>query len=579
MILTDLFAQNVRGFGAQLHAKLAPGASELTPAPPHFAQLLRTLFYAPGFDPDANFAARPGEPARAGFIFTHEAQTYRLLRDLGTGAVQLALKTSELSPLATNAADVLLRLRAMGMPSAEAFDAIYALAESDFPSRRLAPQSGRTRAALEAAIATLRAKPRVARTTDALEFELDGLQKKKYGWEDLSQRRVKLASEVTQWEQRLSQWAWLEQIPADFEQRVAAFETAHKKRASELVELGDDNAERKGDEGGERLARVPLQPISLVRNWQFWAGITAGLVFLVLAMLLSGQARFVGLLDIGAFGWSVIVALQFVSESETYERYTHRVARREDVRRRIEEKFTADTQVVREVLAKANGATAKEIVEQLGQRDQLRTQAETAEHKLAAFDLGEGVDLRSWGAEQVESRISEIEEQLALAGDSPSDTTAQELAALERELANSGRPPPGPFNGKALVLALVEASGGELAQAITPLGARAGQFLTQWWGRPSVVFIDERGLIISDGAAFASLALEIQDQVWLALRLAAFELCAPSLSAALWIFDLNALPHLQAQWLTTYVPFVSQASQAFVCASVPTLGLLQVALS
>ena len=261
MLLTDFFAQNVRGLGAQLHAKLAPGANELTPAPAHFARLLRTLFYAAGFDPDANFAAQPREPARAGFIFTHEGKTYRLLRDLGTGAAQLALKTTELQPIATEAPDVLQRLRAMGMPSAEAFDAIHTLSESDFPSRRDTPTNGRTRAEIEAAIAVLRAKPRVVRSTDALEFELDGLQKKKYGWEDLSQRRAKLNAEVEQWQARLAQSAWLEQLPADFAKRVNDSENAQRKRASELADLGEDDGE------------PPPAPTPLLRNWQFGAGL------------------------------------------------------------------------------------------------------------------------------------------------------------------------------------------------------------------------------------------------------------------------------------------------------------------
>ena len=233
---------------------------------------------------------------------------------------------------------------------------------------------------------------------------------------------------------------------------------------------------------------------------------------------------------------------------------------------------------MRDILAKANGATAKELIEQQGQRESLRSIAAAASAKLAEFDAGDGAELRSWGAEQVESRIAEIEEALALAGDSPADTTMSELAALERELAGSGGAPRGPFNAQTLVLALAECSGGELAQAVAPLGARAGQFVSQWWGRASVVFVDERGIVMSDGAAFAQLPTQAQDQVWLALRLAAFELCAPRLSAALWLFDLGALPHLQAAWLTTYVPFVSQTGQAFACGATPLLGLPHVSL-
>ena len=567
MMLSDFFAQNVRGFGAQLHAKLAPGANELTPAPPHFLRLLRTLLYATSFDPDANFAERPTEPARAGFIFTHGGETYRLLRDFGTGAVQLALKTTELQPIATVAPDVVQRLRGMGLPSLEAFDAIYALSVSDFPSRRAAKSAGRGQADIEAALAILRARPRVARASDALEFELDGLQKKKYGWEDLAKRRAKLAAEVEQWRARLEQGAWLEQLPADFAKRVTDFENSQRKHANELSELGEDDGE------------APPTPTSLVRNWQLWLGVVLGMLFLVLGAALSGQARFIGLLDIAAFGWAVIVALQSVSESEAHERFVHRVARRQDVRRRIEEKFTADSQMVRGVLAKANGATAKELIEQQGQREQLRAVAAASQAKLGEFDAGDGAELRSWGAEQVEVRILEIEEQLALSSAGPPDRTLSEIAVLERELATASGAPSGPFSAQSVVLALAEQSGGDVTQAVAPLGARAGQFVSQWWGRASVIFVDERGVIMCDGTGLAQLPSETQDQVWLAVRLAAFELCAQNASGALWLFELDTLPHLQTAWLTTYVPFVSQNAQALVCGAAPAFALPAVSLT
>ena len=558
MQLTDLFAQNVRGLGPQLRASLGPGATELTPAPPHLLQLLRTLFYASGFDPDANFAERPSEPARAGFMLTHEGQTYRLLRDLGTGAVQLAVKTTELQPVATTAADVLQRLRAMGLPSAEAFAAIFALSSNDFPSRQ--SSGGKPRASIETELAALRARPRKARSTDAIEFEIDGLQKQKYGWEDLSKRRQKISAEVEQWQDRLLAGAWIDALPADLPKRVSDFEHAGKKRASELAELGEDDPE------------PPLPPRPLRKNWQLWLGVVLGAVCFGLGAALNGQARFVGLLDVAAFGWAAILGLQFVSESEAHERFTHRLGRRQDVRRRIEEKFTSDTQYVREVLAKANGASSKDLIEQQGQRGYWRELSTAAEAKLHAFDVGEGAPVRSWEAERIDARISELEEQLALAGDAPADTTLAEIAALERELAVSTGAASGPFTAHKLILALAECSGG---QAV-PLAERAAQFASQWWGRAVAIAVDERGFISCDESPFAQLVPEAQDQIWLALRLAAFELCPQP--APLWLCDLAALPHLQTEWLTTYVPFVSQKAQTFVCGAAPFLGLPHVSL-
>ncbi len=559
MLIADLFAQNVRGFPAQMRASLSAGANELSPTPPDFLILVRTLFYSKSFDPNANFAAVA--PARAGVMFTHQGETYRLLRDLSTGAAQLAMKNAQgLATIAEGASEVCARLRSdFSVPGEEIFDTLLVLSSTDFPSQADKPSgAGRPRAQIEQEIKTLRAQS--GSGSKALEYELDGLQKQRFAWEDLQGQRQRLVDEANRARARLQGGEALDGLPENFAGLVADFHQAKSKRETELAAIAEPED-----------ALPPAQPAPLGKQAPFWAAILSGLVLLVLCFVLPGQWRFVGLLDVAAFGWAAIVAWLWVTDAEAFVDASTRGRRHAELRLRIEERFTAKTALVKQTMATLR-LEANEIVEMMQQRAPLRAQLAEHEQGIAAFDAGPGKELFSHEHDRVAARISEIEDQLSLSV----QTTAadgqlmlQRITALERELATPATR--APFSLLPLLRAVSELNGKSLEQNASALGARAAQFLDQWWGKPSALILGEDGAIEAMGVSWSAHAANAKDQIFLALRLAAFESTAPPLP--LWIDGLEVLPHILPAWLKTYLPFIAQKAQVVASGSRAAFGL------
>jgi hypothetical protein len=496
MQLLELAVQNARGLSPSVRVALRPGYGVLRPPAEgaSLGALLAAILYADGRGSDAAFLA-PGQGQGAvRVVFTgNDGQTYRLTRTLGGAGLleRLDLASRSAQRISQDSAEISQYLRSQaGLPTKKTFELLCTFPLAGLPSRFAKPLQP---TAPEKPAPALLAGAQVAPAEDvsAARARLEALLKERGMSERIEKVQFRadgLASEIFELETTLKGTTGLEAalaeakkafdaaptcasagVPEDLLARAQRLPSSLAKRDEALAKIA---AEREAELAAVEAANVP----PLTQDSRFWAGIGLGAVTLVGGALASGLLRYVALLDIPAFGFSAVLALQYVDELKDATRLRTRGDRLAERERKVTEQYEQEAAPVREAMKKLEVETPEALANLLGQREvygqkvaELSAQLEQA--KAAPEYLAASTKL-----DQLKVEHAQLNEELGRLG----GTFVRELGEVDREvervkqsiaLAESARP------ASSAPQTAASGGAGEVEDPFPPLMAEAADLL------------------------------------------------------------------------------------------------------
>lgn len=555
MLLVDLALQGFRDLRGAAQARFRSGYNGVVcpgVSPETVLTGLLELLFAEGYDPAAVRFAAPGVSSTRGAITLAgpDRSTFRLLRDIVKGSAQLNAydpATRQFSAVTTQAVEIAQFIRGrIGLPSRKTFEAAFVLTEESLPSRQKGTQSAGAapvarqtpaqmalssdeRAFLETRLKQLEGALAARDTISTLEYELDGLQKRRFEIED----RLKLLafdeSRLLDAQAEVERLRFADVLPDDFGER---YEEYTEKVALRDTELQRWTAEREELERISRMASV--EPLS--KDWRLWGGLAVGALGLGVGFALGGPYRYLAFLDIPAFGIAALALWQNLTARDEIITAKRRLELSDRRRERIVER-DAEAIANVELLLDQTGITGPgELLRVLDERVRAREAlaAALAERDVAVSNP-ELAELASQRAE-LDAQILQLETDLAGATASGSDLAGMqhEVEELRERLAGGSRATSAVAAPIAEVaepgfscLALLEA-GEDLLLArrdavLEKLDAQASRLAAQLSnGRVAEVQLDLGGRVFAtvegQRKPLAELPAALHDVVYLALR-------------------------------------------------------------
>jgi hypothetical protein len=553
VLVLEIAVQGVKGVSlAGGSARLRPGYNVLGVDGAALHRLLSALFRPGPGDVDA--LRSPGAataPMRAGLtIAGSDGLTYRLLRDFSANSQLLRFDSQRraFASVSQDAEEIAgLLEREVGVRGGPAWS-LLSLSSADLPSRRsavlAAPAYGAeaSRQALSPAdaekrLAELRDELERSRRAEKLQYQLDGLQARLFKAEEAMKEGGRLREALEEAEKRVAAQASVAAAAerlGDLDARLAAHARSEAKRDEAMKRIEEERSAV--EDAASRGAPAPFWA-----NSRFWAAAGGGAVALAVGTAAGGVGglRYVGLLDIPAFGWAAWIALSWVSDLERHGRLERRQLLAQEHERKVTEAFERETEDVRAAMQALGARTLSELQDALRRLAEARAAAVSAREHLEAFDVRPEAAAEAQERESAERDLRDVEAALAAeVGGFIRDprSVEAEIQRLERELATPepASPDAGPFSEKkdpfedlleraAALDPSVGAAGSVLA-----VQAKASQNLQALsGGRLGAVSTDDKAsLLVKVGGrveAMSELAPPDKDLSYLALRLAMME--------------------------------------------------------
>jgi hypothetical protein len=522
VLLLEIAAQGVKGaVPASGRAALRPGYNVVAADGAALRRLLEALLYLAPADAEALARGAGSAPVRAGLTLAgNDGVTYRLVRDF-RGAASLQrydASTRAFSTVGSDPAAIAAHLAGpVGVPGRGRLAALLSLAAAELPSRRAgaagtlagglpvggaqAPAARRAdpakaRARLEA----LRAELARAGEAEKLQYRLDGLQTRLFRSEEALKEGARVRESAEAGEAALAEYTRIAEAEAalgDPGSRLAAWDRANAKR---------DEALGKAAQERSALGDDAVPPPAAWRVPQIAAGVVAGVAAIAFAFVgarSSPGLRYLGLLDVPAFGVAAWGALGWIRRLEESERGARRLKLIGEFERKATEQHERDVVVVTAALATAGVPTVAELRERLGKLSEVRAAAEAARARLAAWEASPEVRDAREARGKLEEEIRDAEASLAgAAGGFVRDarTIELEIERAEADLAAAAEPgasepeaPPEPAPAptpvpaqrtvavragepiRSLLAGAAAELGGESALRLRDLAQRAGQ--------------------------------------------------------------------------------------------------------
>lgn len=420
MQLLELALQNARGFSPTVRLALKPGYLVLKPPAEGAAlgALLTAVLFADGRGSDAAFLA-PGQSQGAVRVsFSgNDGKLYRLTRALGGAGIleRLDPATRAAQRISQDSSEIVQFLRSQaGLPTRTEFEALCTFPLARFPSRASKPSAPAAAAApaqpslalasqvapaedvaqARARIVELEKERTTSEAIDKLQFQADGLASQVYELEATLKGTEGLEHALAEAEQAQAACPTVASLglSADIVERARRFPAALAKRDEGLKKL---SAEKEAELSEAPPERVP----PLTADGRFWAGIAVGAVVLLGAAFSEGLWRYAALLDIPAFGFSAVLALQYVDELKVASKVKVKGSRIAEREKKLLEQFEQEAAPVRAAMKTLEVESPEELVNRLGRRetyqariDELRGQLEAAkatpEYVAASTRLG-----------------------------------------------------------------------------------------------------------------------------------------------------------------------------------------------
>jgi hypothetical protein len=520
-------------------------------------------------------------------------------------------------------------------------DAAPARAKSDKPlppgfdidaaPARASRWAGKPEAMLRARLQEIEALRKNTKDVGALEFELDGLQKKIF---ELDARRKPLLDATHALDgigAQLTALSHLDNLPADFleqsttlQKHTAEHNQARDRLGAERARL-IETADHLSDEVSGLRQRGGPRPLAAAQHNPFVkSGVLAG-VGAIFVGAVGGFAvdalRYVALLDIPAFGVAVFGGVRLLSDLEEGASVRMKLARLDREQKSLDDKFAIDKELMLRLLERA-GVKAEglgEVQALWRRRADLQAQREAAQRTLD--DLTAAGDAATLAAEveQASARMRELEEELANAGQSDGGAAAaldEEVRELEELLgaepsssserkptldelfgppSNSGRLPAAP-EAPAPVVAVAVDVGQRIARiasdllvatlddTCTRLAPRASQMVNaltdrrfrevRFGAKAEVSVVDS---VAGEALPFTQLPPGDRDLVVLALRLSvveAYTKASPGQNRMPLVFDrtFDAFPVEKAAMFVRVMQFIAQGTQVICLTAQPQIA-------
>lgn len=630
MELVEVVLQGVRGSPGLVRWSFPAGAA-IVPAGPADQLVARAAYELLGGVQDgvlANAGLEGGQARAAIVVVGRDQRRYRLLWEIGSGRRALqVMNNGAIEVLTTSQAEIIQALTAqVGFPQSDVLREICFAFVDDMPSRRTLAESersgpltradkptppgfddaasarrgvdkplppgfdgaaptsrwaGRPESELRARLDEIKAVTGQQVDVSALEFELDGLQKKTFEMQARRKPLNELDANIATIDARLERSAGLASLPDDFAERSSRLLEARAEHDRLLERLARESqalmasVEHLTDEVSGVRHRGGAQPLQAAARDPLVRGGVIGGVAAILVGVVGGFAaeglRWIALLDIPAFGVAVWGGIKLLGGLEQGASTRLELMRIADERKRAQDRLDIDKEQLERLLEKHQ--LFVEQVPELLQSWQLRQDllarrvALVARREPFAADVA-GVDQElARGA----TRIKALEEQLAAAGQGYDPATAElsrEADEIERVLRGELKPaapapPPEPTAtttppaagavGVDVPLIMIRLASDLLVRSVddaaTLLGPRTSQLLgVLSAGRFTAMVASSRGTSLTDavGASvpFGSAPAVDRDLAVLALRCAIVEAITPVIGRLPIVFErsLDQLP-------------------------------------
>lgn len=403
MQLLELALQNARGFSPSARVAFKPGYAVLQPPGEGAAlgALLTAIFFADGRGSDAAFLA-PGQ-AQGAVRLTfagNDGQIYRLTRALGGAGIleRLDAATRTAVRISQDSTEIAQYLRSQaGLPTKTAFEALCAFPLARFPSRCAKPKAAAAAGpaqpslatasaiapaedvpAAQARIAELEKERATSEVIDKIQFQVDGLSGQIFELEATLQGTSGLENALGEAQRGRDACPTVQGsgLPPDIVDRARRYPAAVAKRDEALQKLA---AEREAE-----LAEAPPETVApLTGDQRFWAGIGLGAALLVGGAIADGLWRYVALLDVPAFGFSAVLALQYVDELKQSSKAKGRGSRIAEREKKVVDQFEQEVAPVRAAMKALGVESPDEIVNTLGRREDYEARIADLEGQLA----------------------------------------------------------------------------------------------------------------------------------------------------------------------------------------------------
>lgn len=453
MLILELAVQAVRGFSPSARVPFRPGylgLSSPTEIPAPVGGLLLALAYPDGRGGESSFLA-PGAPAgRAGFsVQSNDGTVWRLVRDLGgAGALHKMNQSGGYEVATDDTTEMAQLLRSeVGFPARPTLEQVFVFTAGQLPTRRSrAPKgagtTGTTRAFVpgglgggsvaptsdpegtRAKIAQLEAELAQAKEVGEVQFKADGIQSEIYQQEQKLKAVEALRAEVAQARAELDTAPSPAQLglPDDIADRVKRFSDTKKKFHESLAKL-ETEREQAGAAG-----KVHVESIG--KDNRFIGALVGGLAMMIAAVMLTGSAKYVGLLGIPAFSFAALLALRYIEELQFASREGAKVEIFEQREKKLKDDFQLQSSIVDAALSKVNATTDEEFFSALARREEMEPKVAELTMKLAELESDPATTNLATTVAELREEYQRLDERLA----SMSGGYARDAREIEREI-------------------------------------------------------------------------------------------------------------------------------------------------
>lgn len=485
MQFIELVLQGVGRFAASRKIAFKPGLNVVfgpnESGKSTIARCVHSLLYPASAGDVADLIAwESPQLSRAALTFkASDGAVYRTIRDFVTGGCTLAranAETKKFESVESGEAGVEDRLRELGAPAASLFAALYLLREGALPtggggfggSSAFDVEGGlgagsagggadgffqgnvhvdaheMTADEKRSRLEQLKSELENAGKLEEMQFELDGVEGKKFEYEDQLRSLHQMEGRVQEGRAKLDQLSDVLSIDADVEQRLVRFEQTEESHAREMAQ----REQQKHDmSNAVELEQSSLEPF--FKNPIVIGG--AALVLLSIILTIVGSSidnsllrKLILLLPVGlgvsGFGYYLwFERAKKLKDSE--EKLRELTSSIEEAQRR----FEVDSAMVKGLLQKMGAEGVKEILERLRAAHKIEQQVKELESRLEAQknqpEVKEAIDEMSG----LEKRIDELQDEIAQFGGMGMDSTQIkiEIDRLEAELAGGAPTNPG----------------------------------------------------------------------------------------------------------------------------------------
>ncbi len=668
MELSEVILQGVRGQDGQARGVVRwafPAGVAVVPASSDNTLCARAAYELLAGVTDGELPkAAANDTARAAIILVgRDQRRYRLVWELQSGKRTLQVMNGDkLEVVSTMQAEIAQALSAqVGFPQQDTLREVFFSFVDDLPSRRLSTTTASTKksaksdkplppgfgddapigkdadkplppgfgdaapstsrfasmpeAELRARLAEIKQRTDSTVDVQALEFELDGLQKKTFELQGRKQPLNAVDNDIATVDGQLARFGYLDGYPSDFLERAQGMEALQREHEQKLVRLDSEtkvlveSVDHLSEEVSGVTRRGGASPIDAAKNDPLvrW-GVVGGVAAIVIGVV-GGAAvealRYVALLDIPAFGVAVYGGIKLLSGLEEGASTRMKILRIQGERKNAVDRFEIDKEQIARLLEKNQLTFAQlpELIQDFIVCADLKARRSTLMQERAQITAN-GIDIDALDRELEDnaSRIKDLEQQLQDAGahydpeiaelsreadeiervlrgelkaastETAAETEAAEpvvAAAADTKEATSDTP-----RGVDVAMLLIRQASDLLVQnvdaAATALAPRAGQMMQALTNkRCTAMALSSSGVDITTASGvvpYAALPPADRDMVAFAIRLALVEATTKSFGRLPLVFDrsFDGAPAELAPVLVRALQFIGGQTQVML---------------